>query len=77
MQIKHLVSVMVFGNVAIDVKVMTPCFIEAGLKINTAAYLKILQEALFTLMKNYDIMKVMFIQNSVPAHGSKTVHSFL
>ena len=36
---KNLASVMVFGVVASDGKVMPPHFIEAGLKINTAEYL--------------------------------------
>ena len=49
MQSKHPASVMVFGAIASDGKVMPPHFIEAGLKINMAEYLKILKEVLFTL----------------------------
>ena len=78
MQSKHPASVMVFGVVASDGKVMPPYFIDAGLKINTAEYLKILKEVLLPwIKKNYDPMKVMFIQDSAPAHGSKTVQKFL
>ena len=78
MQSKHPASVMVFGVVASDGKVMPPHFIDAGLKINTAEYLKILKEVLLPwIKKNYGPMKVMFIQDSVPAHGSKTVQKFL
>ena len=69
---------MVFDVVASDGKVMSPHFIDAGLKINTAEYLKILKEVLLPwIKKNYDPMKVMFIQDSAPAHGSKTVQKFL
>ena len=69
---------MVFGVVASNGKVMPPHFIDAGLKINTAEYLKILKEVLLPwIKKNYDPMKVMFIQDSAPAHGSKTVQKFL
>ena len=39
-------SVMVFGAVASNGKVMPPHFIEAGLKINTVEYLTILEEVL-------------------------------
>ena len=75
---KHPASIMVFGVVASDGKVMPPHFIDAGLKINTAKYLKILKEFLLPwIKKNYDPIKVMFIQDSAPAHGSKTVQKFL
>ena len=78
MQSKHPASVMVFGAIASDGKVMPPHFIEVGLKINTAEYLKILEEVLLPwIKKNYDPIKVMFIQDSAPAHGSKTVQTFL
>ena len=78
MRSKHPAFVMVFGVVASDGKVMPPHFIDVGLKINTAEYLKILKEVLLPwIKKNYDPMKVMFIQDSVPAHGSKTVQKFL
>lgn len=78
MESKFPASVMVFGAVASDGKVMPPHFIEAGLKINTVEYLKILEEVLLPwIKKNYDPMKVMFVQDSAPAHGSKTVQTFL
>ena len=78
MQSKHPAFVMMFGAIASNGKVMPPHFIEAGLKINTVEYLKILEEVLLPwIKKNYDPMKVMFIQDSAPAHGSKTVQTFL
>ena len=78
MRSKHPASVMVFGVVASDGKVMPPHFIDAGLKINTAEYLKILKEVLLPwIKKNYDPIKVIFIQDSAPAHRSKTVQKFL
>ena len=46
MQSKNPASVMVFAAVASDGKVMPPHFIKAGLKINTAEYLKILKDVL-------------------------------
>ena len=46
MQSKTPASVMVFAAVASDGKVMPPHFIEAGLKINTAEYLKVLKDVL-------------------------------
>ena len=46
MQSKNPASVMVFAAVASDGRVMPPHFIEAGLKINTAKYLNILNDAL-------------------------------
>ena len=46
MQSKNPASVMVFAAVASDGNVMPPHFIEAGVKINTADYLKILKDVL-------------------------------
>ena len=46
MQSKNLASVMVFAAVASDGNVMPPHFIESGVKINTADYLKILKNVL-------------------------------
>ena len=53
-------------------------FIEAGLKINTAEYLKILKDVLMPwIRRNYDHFKVMLVQDSAPAHGAKKVQDFL
>ena len=51
MQSKNPASVMVFAAVASDGKVMPPHFIDAGLKINTAEYLKILKDVLMPWMR--------------------------
>ncbi|KAF2352619.1 hypothetical protein FHG87_016621 [Trinorchestia longiramus] len=78
MQSKNPASVMVFAAVASDGKVMPPHFIEAGLKINTAEYLKILKDVLMPwIRRNYDPFKVMLVQDSAPAHGAKKVQDFL
>ena len=78
MQSKNPASVMVFAAVASDGKVMPSHFIEAGLKINTAEYLKILKDVLMPwIRRNYDPFKVMLVQDSAPAHGAKKVQDFL
>lgn len=78
MQSKNPASVMVFAAVASDGNVMPPHFIEAGLKINTAEYLKILKDVLMPwIRRNYDPFKVMLVQDSAPAHGAKKVQDFL
>ena len=52
--------------------------IEEGLKINMAECSKILYEVLLSWIKKiYDPMKVVSVQDSTPAHGSKTVRTFL
>ena len=66
------------SKLASDGKVMPPHFIEAGLKINTAEYLKILKDVLMPwIRRNYDPFKVMLVQDSAPAHGAKKVQDFL
>ena len=78
MQSKNPASVMVFAAVASDGKVMPPHFIEAGLKINAAEYLKILKDVLMPwIRRNYDPFKVMLVQDSAPAHGAKKLQDFL
>ena len=76
-QSKHPASVVVFVAVASDGKVMPVHFIEACLRINTEKYLKILKEVLIPWIKNYNPKKVIFTYDSVPAHGSKKVQTFL
>ena len=77
MQSKNPASVMVFAAVASDGKVMPPHFIEAGLKINTAEYLKILKDFLIPWIgRNYDPFKMMLVQDFAPAHGSKESSGF-
>ena len=57
---------------------MPPHFIEAGLKINTAEYLKILKDVLMSwIRRKYDPFKVMLVQDSAPAHRAKKVQDFL
>ena len=78
MQSKNPTSVMVFAAFASDGKVMPPHFVEADLKINRAKYLKILKDVLMPLIRrNYDLFKVMLVQDSAPAHGAKRVQDFL
>ena len=50
-QSKHPAFVMVFGAVASDGKVMPAHFIQAGLKVNTEEYPKILKEVLIPWIK--------------------------
>ena len=67
-----------FSEFAIYEKVMSHHFIESGLEINTVEYLKILNEVLLPWMKkNYDSMKVIFIQDFATANRSETVQFFL
>ena len=57
---------------------MPPHFIEAGLKINTAEYLKILKDVLMPwIRRNFDPFKAMLVQDSAPAHGAKNVQDIL
>ena len=78
MQSKNPASVMVFAAVASDGRVMPPHFIEAGLKINMAEYLNILNDVLLSwIHRYYNATKVMLVQNSVPAHGAKQVQTYL
>ena len=64
---------MVFGGIAND-NIMPLHFIEVGLKINIVQYLKILERVVLAwIIENYDPKHVMFVQDSAPAHGAKTV----
>ena len=75
---KHSASVMVFGAVASDGRIMPPHFIPAGVTIDTDEYLTILKESLIPwLMKYYDLNKVMLVQDSAPAHAAQRVQDFL
>ena len=68
---------MVFAAVASDGKVLRPHFIEAGLEIDTAEYLKILKDILMPgILRNYDPFKVMFVQDSATTHGTKKIQDF-
>ena len=78
MQSKNSASVMASAAIACDGKMMPHHFIEAGLKINTAEYLKILKDVLMPwIRRNYDPFKVMLVQDSAPAHEAKKVQNFL
>lgn len=75
---KNPASVMVFGAVASDGRIMPPHFMPAGVMIDTDAYLTILKESLIPwMMKYYDLSKVMLVQDSAPAHASQRVQDFL
>ena len=75
---KNPASVMVFGAVASDGRVMPPHFIPAGVRIGAEEYLTILKESLIPwMMKHYDLDKVMLVQDSAPAHASHRVQDFL
>ena len=77
-QSKNPTSVMIFAAVSSDGKAMSPHFIAAGLKINTAEYLNILNDVLLPWIRtNYDSTKIMLVQDSAPAHGAKQVQTFL
>ena len=57
---------------------MPPHFIKLGLKINTAEYLKLLKDVLMPwIRRNYDLFKVILVQDSAPTHGAKKVQDFL
>ena len=78
MQSKNPASVRVFAAVASDGRVMPPHFIKAGLKINTAKYLNILDDVLLSWIRRYyDATEVMLVQGSALAHGAKQVQTYL
>ena len=78
MQSKNLASIMVYGGIASDGKVMPPHFIKVGLKINTVQYMKFLERVVLAwIIENYDSKHVMFVQDSASAHRAKTVREFL
>jgi hypothetical protein len=69
---------MVFGAVASDGSVMPPHFIEAGLKINTQEYLRILETSLLPwIEQKFGCNNVVLIQDSAPCHGSRQTQAFL
>ena len=73
MQSKNPTSVMVFAAVVSDGKVMPPHFIKAGLKINRAEYLKILEDVLTPwIRRNYDPFKVMILQDCARAWSQES-----
>ena len=75
---ENSVSVMEFGAVTSDGRVMPPHFIPVGMMIDTDEYLTILKESLIPwMMKYYDLNKVMMVQDSAPAHASQTVQDIL
>ena len=73
MQSKNPASVMVFAAVASDGKVMPSHFIKAGIKINTAEYLKIMKDVLMPwIRRNYDPFKVMLVQDCACAWSQES-----
>ena len=78
MQSRNPASVIIFAAVENDGKMIPPHFIKGGLKINTAEYLKIVNDVLLPWIRtNYNGIKVMLVQDSVPAHGAKQVWFYL
>ena len=78
MQSKNPAYIMVFGDIASDGNVIPPHFIKVGLKINTVQYMKILKRVVLAwIIENYNPKHVMFVQDSAPAYGAKTVREFL
>ena len=69
---------MFFAAVASNGKGMPPHFIEAGLKISTEDYLKILIVVfLLWTRENYDHNQVILILDSAQARGAKKVQTYL
>ena len=69
---KHPASVMVFGAVASDWRVIPPHFIPAGLRIDAKEYLAILQDVLIPWMEEYySLDEVVLVQDSAPCHTAK------
>ena len=64
---KNPSSLMVFGAVTNDGRVMPPYFIPAGVMIDTDEYLTILKESLIPwMMKYHGLSKLMLVQDSAP-----------
>jgi hypothetical protein len=75
---KHPASVMVLGIVASDGKKPPPIFVPAGVKINTEAYLELLDRHLLPwLRKNYPQGNYCFQQDGAPAHTAKKTQDWL
>ena len=75
---KHPASVMVFGAVAGDGRVMPPHFVPAGLRIGTTEYLGILEEVLIPWLEQYySLEDVVLIQDSAQAHTAQQVQDLL
>lgn len=75
---KHPASVMVFGAVAGDGRVMPPHFVPAGLRIGTNEYLTILEDVLIPWMEqHYSLDQVVLVQDSAPAHTAQAVQDLL
>lgn len=59
-------------------KLIPPHFLEVGLKINRAEYLKILENALLPwIRKHYDASQIMFVQDSTPTYSLKRLQKLL
>ena len=75
---KHPASVMVFGAVTGDGRVMPPHFVPAGLRIGTTEYLAILEKVLIPwLEQHYSLEDVVLVQDSAPAHIAQQVQDLL
>ena len=75
---KHPASVMVFGAVTGDGRVMPPHFVPAGLRIGTTEYLAILEKVLIPwLEQHYSLEDVVLVRDSAPAHIAQQVQDLL
>ena len=75
---KHPASVMVFGAVACDGRIMPPHFVPAGQRIGTTEYLAILEEVLIPwLLQHYNLEDVVLVQDPAPAHTAHQVQDLL
>ena len=75
---KHPASVMVFGAVAGDGRVMPPHFVPAGLRIGANEYLTILEEVLLPRMEqHYSPDQVVLVHDSALPHTAREVQDLL
>ena len=75
---KHPQSVMVLGVVASDGHKCPPIFVPAGVKVNTEAYLELLESKVLPwLKKTYPQGNYVFQQDGAPAHTSRRTQKWL
>jgi inhibitor of nuclear factor kappa-B kinase subunit alpha len=75
---KHPASVMVLGVICSDGRKPPPIFIPEGLKVNTEAYLNLLEtELLPWLKKTYPEGNYVFQQDGAPCHTSQRTQEWL
>jgi transposase len=75
---KHPASVMVLGIVASDGNKCPAIFVPAGVKVNTEAYIDLLETKMLPwLRKTYPKGNYVFQQDGAPAHTSKKTQQWL